>query len=96
MTTASSGARIRSLQDDLLEDLRQAPARSSAAPHSAAGMASPGNEPAPALPDAPTPVIEVRVTPRCWSPVGWTRQPDGGGLTVSLGPVCLSLGRLHR
>jgi hypothetical protein len=42
MTTAPrSGARPRSLQDDLLDDLRRGPDRPSAAPVTAASVASP-------------------------------------------------------
>ena len=76
----------RTLQDDLLDDLRQAPVRPAAAPATArAEDAAP--EPAPA--------VELRITPRTWSAAGWTRRPGGDGVTISLGPVCLSLGNLR-
>jgi hypothetical protein len=91
-TVPSSGARKRSLHDDLLEDLRQAPART-AVPHPGAGFASLEEAPARALHGTPTPAIEVSITPRSWSSVGWTRNPGEDGLRVSLGPVHLSLGR---
>jgi hypothetical protein len=98
MTTApSSAARRRSLQDDLLDDLRQGPARSSAAPAPVAWETSSRAEVPTdiALPAAATPAVELRITPRSWSSAGWTRRPEGDGLTLSLGPVCLSLGRLR-
>ena len=98
MTTAPrSGARPRSLQDDLLDDLRRGPDRAGAAPVTASSVASPP-EAAPrvsALAPTPTPAVELRITPRSWSSAGWTRRPEGDGLTVNLGPVCLSLGRLR-
>src|SRR4051812_34426231 len=98
MTTAPrSGAHPRSLQDDLLDDLRRGTDRASAAPVTAASVASPPelaprvHSPAP----TPTPAVELRITPRSWSSAGWRRRPEGDGLTVNLGPVCLSLGRLR-
>ena len=97
MTTAArSGARPRSLQDDLLDDLRRGPAGGSAAPGTAASVHPRETAPrAAALAATPTLAVELRVTPRTWSSVRWTRRSDGDGLTVNLGPVCLSLGRLH-
>src|SRR5215212_10559973 len=96
MTTAPrSGARPRSLQDDLLDDLRLGHDPPSAAQVTAASVASP-TEAALRVPAvAPTPAVELRITPRSWSSAGWTRRPEGDGLTVNLGPVCLSLGRLR-
>jgi hypothetical protein len=95
MTTAPrSGARPRSLQDDLLDDLARGPGRVSAAPVTAA---SPPEAAPRASADAaePTPAVELRITPRSWSSAGWTRRSDGDGLTIKLGPVRLSLGRLR-
>jgi hypothetical protein len=96
-TSPRSGARARSLQDDLLDDLRRGPDHASAAPVAAALMASPpeGALRVPALAPAPTPAVELRITPRSWSSAGWTRRPEGDGLTINLGPVCLSLGRVR-
>jgi hypothetical protein len=76
----------RTLQDDLLDDLRQAPVLPAAAP------ATPRAEDA--APE-PAPAVELRITPRTWSAAGWTRRPGGDGVTISLGPVCLSLGNLR-
>ena len=98
MTTAPrSGARPRSLKDDLLDDLRRGPDHASAAPVTAASVACPPEAApnVPALAPAPTPAVELRITPRFWSSAGLARRPDGGGLTINLGPVCLSLGRLR-
>ena len=98
MTTAPrSGARPRSLQDDLLDDLRRGPAPASAAPVTSPSVASPPEAAlrARALVAAPTPAAQLRITPWSWSSAGWTRRPEEGGLTISLGPVSLFLGNLH-
>jgi hypothetical protein len=77
---------MTSLQDDLLADLQQAPARPTAAPATAPAADTAGQDP----------VVELRITPRAWSAAGWTRRPGGDGVTISLGPVCLTLGNLRR
>jgi hypothetical protein len=92
MTSAPrSGAYRRSLQDDLLDDMRQEAARATGVPVTAP-------PPLPKAPSAasapPTPAVELRITPRSWVPAGWTRRSGGDGLSISLGPLCLSLGRL--
>ena len=90
------GGRRRSLQDELLEDLRQGALRPAAAPPPElppeVSEASPRRS---ARSASPTPAVELRFTPRSWSGVGWMRRPGEAGLTVSFGPVCLSLGVLH-
>ena len=98
MTTAPrSAARPRSLQDDLLADLARGSDGGSAAPVTAASAAAPPEAaPSPSAHAAePTPAVELRITPRSWASAGWTRRPDGDGLTINLGPVRLSLGRLR-
>jgi hypothetical protein len=92
MTTAP---RPRSLQDDLLDDLRRGPDHASAAPVTVTSVGSPQELRVSALAPAPTPAVELRITPRSWSSAGWTRRPEGGALTINVGPVCLSLGRLR-
>jgi hypothetical protein len=79
--------RGRSLRDDLLHDLQQGtprpPTPTTPAPH-----AEP--RPASAAP-AVTPSVELRITPRAWSPLAWSST--AAGFVVSAGPVRLSLGR---
>ena len=83
-------ARRRTLQDDLLADLRQGPPVA-AAPPAPPARTAPATEAAP----GPAPAVELRITPRTWSAAGWRRRPGGDGVTLSLGPVCLSLGNLR-
>ena len=88
-TTPRSGARSRSLQDDLLDDLRQGPAHAGAAP------VTPEAAPkAPAFAAAPTYAVELRITPRSWSSARWERPSEGDRITINVGPLRLSLGRL--
>ncbi len=83
-----NGDRGHSLREDLLADLRQGSTRTP----------SPGSAPAPEprFPSAPaeeTPTVELRFTPRSWSPAGWSPLPSGAGFVVNVGPVQLSVGR---
>lgn len=82
--------RRRTLQDDLLDDLRQTPAPA-APPPVHPTRTSPATEPA----RDPAPAVELRITPRSWSGAGWRRRPGGDGVTLTLGPVRLSLGNLR-
>jgi hypothetical protein len=84
---ASTGARGRSLQDDLLEDLRQGPGRP---PTTVPAAPEPAR---PAAVSSSEPTVELRITPRSWSPAGVRAMPDGRGFVLSVGPVRLSLGR---
>jgi hypothetical protein len=93
MTTSPTGRR-RSLQDDLLDDLRQGPAAVPGPPAPVEDRARP------AAPEAragaePAPALELRITPRSWSAVRWSRHAGGDGVTISLGPVNLSLAGLR-
>ncbi len=85
MTDSSSGVRRRSLREDLLADLQQGTSRIPAA----GPAAQPGS---PLGKTAETTTVELRITPRLWSPAGWTALPEGNGFVVSVGPVRLSLG----
>lgn len=86
--------RGRSLRDDLLHDLQQGPSRPLTP---AAPTPSPSPAPRPSSTAPPeTPSVELRITPRSWSPVGWSLLPSGAGFVVSAGPVRLSLGRARR
>ena len=88
---SASEARGRSLRDDLLDDLRQGSTRT---PGPGAGPgAGPASEPRPSpAPSTQTPTVELRITPRSWSPAEWRPLPRGGGFVLSVGPVRLSLG----
>jgi len=94
VTASDPGARRRSLSDDLLADLEQGVPRT---PTPSATPRLPAAKPAPSVadePDAPqTPTVELRITPRSWSPAGVAALPDGGGVAVSLGPLRVSLWR---
>jgi hypothetical protein len=93
--TAAPGARRRTLQDDLLDDLRQAPDRRTAAAmpvHRATTESA--VEPASAA-DPRALAVEVRISPRSWTGAGWVRRPGGDGVMINLGPVRLSLGNLR-
>jgi hypothetical protein len=81
-----SANRGRSLRDDLLDDLRQGGSRPTT-------PVTPPAEPrfSSAPPSQQTPTVELKITPRSWSPVVWTPRPTGGGFTLSVGPVRLSL-----
>jgi len=75
--SAPRPARSRTLQDDLLDDLREA-----------APMAVPRAGTAPAArPQELT--VEVRVTPRSWSAPTLRTPADGTGLVMTAGPVRL-------
>ena len=94
MTASDPGARRRSLTDDLLADLEQGAPRTSPSVPSPREPLAPVPvtvEPAPEAPQTPT--VELRITPRSWSPAGVAPLPDGGGVAVSLGPLRVSLGR---
>jgi hypothetical protein len=87
--TAPSSPRPRTLQDDLLADLRQA-----------APMPIPRFEadPSASLPadrsqrtDAGTPTVHVSLTPRRWSAPSLRPGGAGSGFVVTAGPVRVSI-----
>lgn len=85
---APSAGRGRTMQDELLHDLRQAtpvPIVPRAAEQ------APSRPPEGAGPREPqTPLLQVQVTLQRWS---WPRArllPGGSGLSVGIGPVCVS------
>jgi hypothetical protein len=85
--------RTRTLQDDLLDDLRQAAPLPVARPSS--------DHPIPKAervgstdPEALT--VELRLTPRCWSALSVRRHPIGAGLVVTAGPLHLRFRGLVR
>ena len=99
MTTADEirprAKRPRALQDDLLDDLRQAapmpvphpPRRAAPPPEERRGTAW-------AQTSTPTPTLELRVTLWQWSAPGVRRLR--GGVVLSAGPVRISLTGLVR
>ena len=89
-TDSSSGDRGRSLRDDLLADLQQGPSR---IPTPSAGPVPEPRSATATASTAETPTVELRITPRAWSPAHWRPLPQGGGFVVSVGPVRLSLER---
>lgn len=93
MTTRHrSAAHLSSLREDLLDALCDDPGPASVAPVEQPTLV-PTREPArPIAADAPPrPRAHLEVTPWSWSSAGWTHRPEGDGLTISLGPVRLSL-----
>jgi hypothetical protein len=95
VTAPDAGARRRTLTDDLLADLEQgAPRTPGPSPSAARVQPSPPaeiREPETSAPQTPT--VELRITPRSWSPAGVAPLPEGGGVAVSLGPLRVSLWR---
>lgn len=95
MTTADKtrprNRRPRALQDDLLDELRQAAPMPVARP---VHLAAPPPEKLLDTNTAETPTLELRVTPRRWSAPSVRRLR--GGIALSVGPVRLSLTGLGR
>jgi hypothetical protein len=79
------------LQDDLLQDLREAaPApASSSVPDAAGATPSPPQPPGAAA-------MEVRVTPRTWAGPTAALSPDGTAVVLGIGPVQIRFGRYGR
>ncbi len=99
MTTADKigprAKRPRALQDDLLDDLRQAAPMPVPRPvHRAAPPPEERRGTAWVQTQAPTPTLELRVTPWHWSTPGVRRLR--GGVVLSAGPVRISLTGLPR
>lgn len=84
-------SRPRTLQDDLLADLRGVTAMPDAAPR----VASPVPEVTerPDSTEAGALIFEVRVTPRRWSAPRMRSSIGGTGLVVTAGPLRFSLSR---
>jgi hypothetical protein len=90
MTTAEQSTprsgRTRTLQDDLLEDLRRAAPMPAAAPAADLPVLQPAERPGPADPETPT--LELRVTPRRWTAPS-ARLLGGSAFVIGAGPVRL-------
>jgi hypothetical protein len=86
--SATGSRRPRTLQDDLLDDLRQAVPAPVAPPSSGHPAPTPAERPGATDREAFT--VELRLTPRRWSAPSVRTPPSGAGLLVTAGPV-----RLH-
>jgi hypothetical protein len=84
---APESRRTRTLQDDLLDDLRQAAPLPIARPSSDHPVPTPSGRPESRDPEALT--VELRLTPSSWSPLSVRTPPNGAGLVVRAGPLHL-------
>jgi hypothetical protein len=92
--TAPSSLRPRTLQDDLLADLRQAvpmPIPRLEADPSGSRPAEPSQRT-----DGETPTVHVRLTPRHWSAPSLSPGGAGTGLVITAGPVRVSVTGFRR
>ena len=87
--TSTPSRRPRTLQDDLLADLRQA------APMPVAPLEANHSAPVPPKRLDPTlqetPTIDMRVTPRQWSTPSMRSGGTGTGLVFTVGPLRVSI-----
>ena len=79
-------ARPGTLQDDLLQDLRQ----TAPMPDPRPGAHRPTPSPAEGREKSPT--VEIRLTRTRWLPPSMRRPSGGPGLVLSAGPISVSLG----
>src|SRR5215212_11645767 len=84
---ATRPRRPRTLQDDLLDDLRSAAPSPAARPTSDHPVPTPAERQASTDPEALT--VELRLTPRSWSALSVRTPPIGTGLVVTAGPLHL-------
>jgi hypothetical protein len=89
MTVEAPRRKVTRLQDDLLQDLREA-APAPASPSAPAATAAPSPSPAGAA------AMEVRVTPRTWAGPTAGLTPDGTAVVIGIGPVHIRFGRYGR
>ena len=94
--TSRPSERSRTVQDDLLADLRDAapmPAARMPAPRSVVARTLSASLPVLAVAPAPvpSPVIELRLTRQPWSMPSLRQRPGAPGIELSAGPVLLSL-----
>jgi hypothetical protein len=92
--SAPGSRRTRTLQDDLLDDLRQAAPLPVARPSSDHPVPTPAERLGSTDPEALT--VELRLTPRCWSALSVRTPPIGAGLVVTAGPLQLHFRGLGR
>ncbi len=87
--TTTPSPRPRTLQADLLADLRQAAPMPIARPKEDHSASVPAERPDPTVPETPT--VDVRLTPRHWSAPSIRPPGTGTGLVVTAGPVRISI-----
>jgi hypothetical protein len=92
-STTPSG-RPRTLQDDLLDDLRQAAPLPVARTSTDRPVTTPAGRPEATDPEALT--VELRLTPRTWFTPSVRRPTGGAGLVVKAGPLRLHVRSLGR
>ena len=91
---ATRSRRPRALQEDLLDDLRQAAPMPVAQPCRDQSASVPAERSGSTEPEALT--IELRLTPRRWSALSVRTPPVGAGLVVTAGPLHLRFRGLGR
>ena len=87
--TTTPSSRSRTLQADLLADLRQAAPMPIARPKVDHSASVPAERPSPTVPETPT--IDVRLTPLHWSAPSIRPRGTGTGLVLTAGPVRVSI-----
>jgi hypothetical protein len=92
--SATRSRRPRALQEDLLDDLRQAAPMPVARPCLGQPMSVPAERSDSTEPEAFT--IELRLTPRRWCALSVRTPSNGAGLVVTAGPLHLRFRGLGR
>jgi hypothetical protein len=92
--SATGSRRPRTLQDDLLDDLRRAAPLPVARPSSDHPVPTPAERLESTDPEAL--IVELRLTPRRWSALSVRTPPIGTGLVVTVGPLHLHFRCLGR
>jgi hypothetical protein len=92
--SATRSRRPRALQEDLLDDLRQAAPMPVARPCLDQPVSAPAERSDSTGPEALT--MELRLTPRRWSALSVRTPHDGAGLVVTAGPLHLHFRGLGR
>jgi hypothetical protein len=91
--TTTPRPRPRTLQDDLLADLRQAAPMPTARPDVADSASVPAERSDHPSPETAT--VDVRITPLRWSAPSFRPRGTGSGFVVTAGPVRISVPRVR-